>query len=168
MAGLRLVCVLKHKVIKDLKKGQKPLQHKPARCNAGRAAVMTQKFCLIIIWRGQLRQKRCYGERLDDLKLKYIKGRCEFCFGASWQKMQGDRKELKQKILIKDRSNYPLINGYVRITIGTREQMKRLMMNLRLYYEQCFIGYSGQSLDCCIYWVLFGQCRYNKMIKLRP
>ena len=62
--------------------------------------------------------------KLSQLKIRYVKGDANFVlayFGDNCKKVV--EKLRKKDILVRDRSSDPLLDGFVRITIGTKKQM---------------------------------------------
>lgn len=68
---------------------------------------------------------------LKKLKIKYSKSDANFVLINAGEECKEYYEKLKQRgILVRDRSNDPLLNGRLRVTIGSKEQMQRLVRAL--------------------------------------
>jgi len=124
MAGLRLGYLFSNKeIIKTLKKVRSPYSINTAAVIAANAALDDKKFVDSYVAE-VLEAKDILCSKLSQLKIRYVKGDANFVlayFGDDCKKVV--EKLRKKDILVRDRSSDPLLDGFVRITIGTKEQM---------------------------------------------
>jgi histidinol-phosphate aminotransferase len=74
---------------------------------------------------------RLYNE-LRKLSIGYFESDANFVLINAGEKCKEYYEKLKQRgILVRDRSNDPLLKGYLRITIGANEQMEKLVKALK-------------------------------------
>ena len=72
-------------------------------------------------------------ETASSMRLKCADGKSsEFCVGGNRRVAQGVSTRLMSAkgVLVRDRSSDPVCDGRVRITIGTREQMRKAVVAL--------------------------------------
>ena len=128
LAGLRLGCLFSNKeIIKTLRKVRSPYSINTTAVIAANAALDDKKFVENYV-EEILKAKEFLCRELSKLKIRYVKGDANFIlayFGSNCKKIV---EKLRDKnILVRDRSADPLLNGFVRITIGTKEQMQQLV-----------------------------------------
>jgi histidinol-phosphate aminotransferase len=126
LGGLRLGCAVANKeIIKDLAKVRSPYSINTAVIKAAEAALTDKVY---IDWYVKEIEK---GKKLiyEELKKKNIKAyptTANFFLAKFKDPVEVQSKLREKGILVRDRSSYPLLKGCVRITIGTKNQMKQL------------------------------------------
>jgi len=133
MAGLRLGYAIADKeIMKNLLKASSPYSVNTMATAAGSAAIDDQEFVKKYVKEVEKSKKIIYKE-FRKLKIKTYPTAANFLivyFGKNCKRIE---KGLKKKgILVRDRSNYPLLNGCLRIGIGTAEQTKKLISALKV------------------------------------
>ena len=80
-------------------------------------------------WRKCWPRGNCYTSGLEQLKIPYIESQANFVLGQVGERAVPIRDELRERgVLVRDRS-YEL-PGYLRFTVGTRDQIGRLLDEL--------------------------------------
>ena len=126
MAGLRLGCLFSHAAnIEYLHKAQSPYSVNSLAVLAAQAAVedstYVQNYVAEVL---AARELLCYG--LEKLGIRYVPSSANFVLGHFGSRAIEVRDRLRdQAILVRDRSYEA--PGCVRITVGTREQTRRLL-----------------------------------------
>src|SRR3989338_8188716 len=133
MAGLRLGYAAADKgVMKNLLKVASPYSVNTIATAAGSAAIDDQEFVKNYVKEVEKSKKIIYRE-LKRLKIKTYPTAANFLiayFGKNAKKIADELK--KNGILVRDRSNYPLLEGCLRIGIGTVEQTNQLIKALKV------------------------------------
>jgi histidinol-phosphate aminotransferase len=126
MAGLRLGCLFSHAAnIEYLHKAQSPYSVNSLAVLAAQAAVedstYVEKYVTEVL---AARELLCFG--LEKLGIRYVPSSANFVLGHFGARAIEVRDRLRdQAILVRDRSYEA--PGCVRITVGTREQTRRLL-----------------------------------------
>jgi histidinol-phosphate aminotransferase len=129
MAGMRLGCLFSHQAnVEFLHKAQSPYSVNSLAVAAARAAVSdpvyVQNYVTEVL---AARELLCFG--LEKLGIRYVPSSANFVLGHFGERAIEVRDALReQTILVRDRSYEA--PGCVRITVGTREQMRRLLAAL--------------------------------------
>lgn len=129
MAGMRLGCVFSHEAnIRYLHKAQSPYSVNSLAVMAAAAAVQDTEYVEAYVAEVlAARELLCFG--LEKLGIPYIPSSGNFVLGRFGARAIEVRDALRgQGILVRDRSYEAA--GAVRITVGTREQTKRLLAAL--------------------------------------
>lgn len=132
LAGLRLGYVISNEaVIKNLKKAISPYSVNSLAIIAGSAALEDLNFvdnCVKEVKERKIILKR----ELKKLGIKTYPSKANFLlanFGKQYKKVY---EELKARgILVRDRSSYPLLKNCLRITLGTKEQTKKVVTAIK-------------------------------------
>jgi histidinol-phosphate aminotransferase len=129
MAGLRLGCLFSHPAnIEFLHKAQSPYSVNSLAVLAAQAAVQDSKYIENYVAEVlAARELLCVG--LEKLGIRYVPSSANFVLGQ-FNKRAGEVRDRlsEQAILVRDRSYEA--PGCVRITVGTREQTRRLLSAL--------------------------------------
>jgi len=129
MAGMRLGCLFSHQAnIEYLHKAQSPYSVNSLAVAAAQAAVRdtgyVENYVAEVL---AARELLCFG--LEKLGIRYVPSSANFVLGHFGARALEVRDALReQTILVRDRSYEA--PGCVRITVGTREQMRRLLTAL--------------------------------------
>ena len=126
MAGMRLGCLFSHEAnIRFLHKAQSPYSVNSLAVVAARAAVADTTYIRNYVAEVlAAREVMCYG--LEKLGIRYVPSSANFVLGDFGARAIEVRDALgAQAILVRDRSYEA--PGCVRITVGTREQTRRLL-----------------------------------------
>ncbi|MBS1855453.1 MAG: histidinol-phosphate transaminase [Acidobacteria bacterium] len=129
MAGLRLGCLFSHPAnIEYLHKAQSPYSVNSLAVLAARAAVEDTDYIRNYVTEVlAAREMLCVG--LEQLGITYVPSSANFVLGRFGNRAIEVRDRLRdQAILVRDRSYEAA--GCVRITVGTREQTRRLLAAL--------------------------------------
>jgi histidinol-phosphate aminotransferase len=129
MAGMRLGCLFSHQAnIAYLHKAQSPYSVNSLAVVAAQAAVEDTTYVETYVAEVlAARELLCFG--LEKLGIRYVPSSANFVLGHFGQRAIEVRDALRgQGILVRDRSYEA--PGCVRITVGTREQMRRLLTAL--------------------------------------
>ncbi|MFH1642084.1 MAG: histidinol-phosphate transaminase [Nanoarchaeota archaeon] len=128
LGGLRLGYALSNEaIIKNLKKVRSPYSVNSAAVKAGLAALDDKDYLQWYIKQIKLGKKYVYDE-FEKLRIKTYPTDANFFLAKFGKNAEDIVEKLKTKgILVRDRSSYKLLKGCVRITIGTKTQMKQLV-----------------------------------------
>jgi len=129
MAGMRLGCLFSHAAnIEYLHKAQSPYSVNSIAVMAAQAAVADQAYIENYVAEVlAARELLCVG--LEKLGIRYVPSSANFVLGHFGKRAIEVRDKLRgQAILVRDRSYEA--PGCVRITVGTREQTRRLLAAL--------------------------------------
>jgi histidinol-phosphate aminotransferase len=135
MAGMRLGCLFSHPAnIQYLHKAQSPYSVNSLAVVAAQAAVedtgYIENYVAEVL---AARELLCVG--LEKLGIKYVPSSANFVLGQFGGRAIEVRDRLRdQAILVRDRSYEAA--GCVRITVGTREQTRRLLTALEEIWSQ--------------------------------
>ena len=135
MAGMRLGCLFSHPAnIHYLHKAQSPYSVNSLAVLAAQAAVADQAYIENYVAEVlAARELLCVG--LEKLGISYVPSSANFVLGHFGKRAIEVRDRLRgQAILVRDRSYEAA--GCVRITVGTREQTKRLLAALEEIWKQ--------------------------------
>ncbi|HWQ02838.1 MAG TPA: aminotransferase class I/II-fold pyridoxal phosphate-dependent enzyme, partial [Candidatus Nitrosotenuis sp.] len=131
LAGLRMGCLLAHREItQEFRKAQPPFPVNAVALAAAEAAVRDRKFLRTHV-REVLRARRDLENAFNRLGVRSFPSAGNFLladFGAEAPRLL--RRLRQRKILLRDRTRDFGRPGFVRITIGTRAQMGRLIREL--------------------------------------
>ncbi len=132
LAGLRLGYVISNEaVIKNLKKAISPYSVNSLAIIAGSAALEDLNFVDNCVKEVKERKIILIRE-LKKLGIKTYPSKANFLlanFGKQYKKVY---EELKARgILVRDRSSYPLLKNCLRITLGTKEQTKKVVTAIK-------------------------------------
>jgi histidinol-phosphate aminotransferase len=129
MAGMRLGCLFSHQAnVAFLHKAQSPYSVNSLAVTAAQAAVQDTGYIHNYVAEVlAARELLCFG--LEKLGIRYVPSSANFVLGYFGARAVEVRDALReQTILVRDRSYEA--SGCVRITVGTREQMRRLLAAL--------------------------------------
>ena len=129
MAGMRLGCLFSHQAnVAFLHKAQSPYSVNSLAVKAAQAAVEDTAYVHNYVAEVlAARELLCFG--LEKLGIRYVPSSANFVLGYFGARAVEVRDALReQTILVRDRSYEA--PGCVRITVGTREQMRRLLAAL--------------------------------------
>ncbi len=133
MAGLRLGYAIADKeIMKNLLKAASPYSVNTMATAAGSAAIDDQEFVKNYVKEVEKSKKIIYRE-LKKLGIKAYPTAANFLvayFGKNAKRIADELK--KNGVLVRDRSNYPLLKGCLRIGIGTMEQTNQLIKALKV------------------------------------
>jgi len=135
MAGMRLGCLFSHEAnIRFLHKAQSPYSVNSLAVLAARAAVADADYIRTYVAEVlAARELLCYG--LEKLGIRYIPSSANFVLGHFGARALEVRDALgAQAILVRDRGYEA--PGCVRITVGTREQTRRLLEALEKIWQR--------------------------------
>jgi histidinol-phosphate aminotransferase len=135
MAGMRLGCLFSHEAnIAYMHKAQSPYSVNTLAVMAAQAAVKDADYMRRYVAEVlAAREVLCLG--LEQLGISYIPSSANFVLGQFGKRAVAVRDALRgQAILVRDRS-YEL-PGCVRITVGTREQTRRLLAALEEIWKR--------------------------------
>ena len=135
MAGMRLGCLFSHPAnIQYLHKAQSPYSVNSLAVIAAQAAVQDTAYIENYVAEVlAARELLCVG--LEKLGIKYVPSSANFVLGHFGPRALEVRDRLRdQAILVRDRSYEAA--GCVRITVGTREQTRRLLAALEDIWNQ--------------------------------
>ena len=135
MAGMRLGCLFSHAAnIEYLHKAQSPYSVNSLAVIAAQAAVEDNTYIETYVAEVlAARELLCVG--LEKLGIKYVPSSANFVLGHFGRRAIEVRDRLRdQAILVRDRSYEA--PGCVRITVGTREQTRRLLSALEEIWSQ--------------------------------
>ncbi|MEK6949855.1 MAG: histidinol-phosphate transaminase [Nanoarchaeota archaeon] len=128
LAGLRLGYIVSNKEnIKNMAKALSPYSVNAAAISCGLASLNDAEYANNYAKEVSESKKIIYDE-LEKLKIKYYPSDANFVL-LKLGKNSGIfcRKMKESGILVRDRSSDPLLEGCVRITLGTKEQTKKLI-----------------------------------------
>lgn len=135
MAGMRLGCLFSHQAnVEFLHKAQSPYSVNSLAVAAAQAAVSdtayVENYVAEVL---AARELLCFG--LEKLGIRYVPSSANFVLGRFGTRALEVRDALRnQAILVRDRSYEAA--GCVRITVGTREQTRRLLTALEEIWNQ--------------------------------
>ncbi|MFY9727098.1 MAG: histidinol-phosphate transaminase [Bryobacteraceae bacterium] len=135
MAGMRLGCLFSHEAnVRLLHKAQSPYSVNSLAVLAAQAAVADANYIRTYVAEVlAARELLCYG--LERLGIRYVPSSANFVLGNFGARAIEVRDALgAQAILVRDRS-YEAPGG-VRITVGTREQTRRLLEALEKIWQR--------------------------------
>ena len=129
MAAMRCGCLFSQAVnMAHLRKAQSPYSVNSLAAMAARIAVQDTKFIEDYVTEVLAARELLY-VGLEQLKIPYIDSQANFVLGQVGDRAIPIRDELRERgILVRDRS-YEL-PGYLRFTVGTRDQIQRLLDEL--------------------------------------
>jgi histidinol-phosphate aminotransferase len=129
MAAMRCGVLLSHaENVAYLRKAQSPYSVNMIAAMAARIAVQEHKFIEDYALEVLAARELLY-VGLERLKIQYIKSQANFVLFQAGDRAVPIRDELRNRgVLVRDRS-YEL-PGYVRVTVGTRDQMQRFLDEL--------------------------------------
>lgn len=128
MAGLRLGYIISNREnIKNIAKALSPYSVNIAAVACGSAALQDQGFIRNYV-EEIIESKKLFYDKTEELKIKCYKSDANFVLLNLGDKSSIFCKGLKERgILVRDRSNDKLLKGCIRITLGTLEQIERLI-----------------------------------------
>ncbi len=132
LGGFRLGYIVSNtKNIRNIRKVLSPYSISSAVIKAASAAIDDIDY--INWYTKEVQQaKRFVLEQLKKMRIRTYPTSANFFLAKFGKKSDEIVKKLKEKgILVRDRSSYPLLNGCVRITIGTRKQMQQFVEALK-------------------------------------
>ena len=131
-AGLRLGYIISNKNnIKIIKKVVSPYSVNIAAAICASTALKNTGYAKKYVKEVSSSKKILYKE-LDNLDIKYYKSDANFVLVKIGAKAAEFCRKLKEKgVLVRNRSSEQLLNGCVRITLGTLRQTKRLMKEMQ-------------------------------------
>ncbi len=129
MAAMRCGCLFSQaENMEHLRKAQSPYSVNALAAMAARIAVQAEKFVEDYVLEVLTARELLY-VGFERLKIPYIKSQANFVLFQAGDRAIAVRDELKNRgILVRDRS-YEL-PGYVRVTVGTRDQAQRFLDEL--------------------------------------
>jgi len=129
MAAMRCGCLFSQTAnMAHLRKAQSPYSVNALAAMAARIAVQDTKFIEDYVTEVLAARELLY-VGLEQLKIPYIDSQANFVLGQVGDRAIPIRDELRERgILVRDRS-YEL-PGYLRFTVGTRDQIQRLLDEL--------------------------------------
>jgi histidinol-phosphate aminotransferase len=129
MAAMRCGCLFsKAENMEYLRKSQSPYSVNALAAMAARIAVQDEKFVEDYVLEVLTARELLY-VGFERLKISYIKSQANFVLFQAGDRALAIRDELRTRgILVRDRS-YEL-PGYVRVTVGTRDQVQRFLDEL--------------------------------------
>ncbi len=132
LAGLRLGCIFTNvELAATMRKAQSPYPVNAAALVAAEAAMNDRKFIARTV-KEVHRSRRDLQRGLDLLNVKYFPSAGNFVLARFGPRAKEIVAALNQKgILVRDRSSDFAGEGYVRITLGTHAQTKRLLRELK-------------------------------------
>src|SRR3989338_2424146 len=127
LAGLRLGYIISNKEnIKNIAKALSPYSVNNAAIKCGMAALEDLPYVNNYAKEVSESKKIIYGE-LESLRIKYFRSDANFVLLSLGKNSGYFCKKLKEEgILVRDRSTDKLLDGCVRITIGTKKQTEEL------------------------------------------
>ncbi len=128
LAALRLGYIISNKSnIKNIQKALSPYSVNGVAVACAFAALKDQKYVKNYVKEVNESKKTLY-KALDSLKIKYFKSDANFVLLSLGKNADYFCKKLKEEgILVRDRSMDKLLDGCVRVTLGTRKQTKKLI-----------------------------------------
>ena len=136
LAGLRLGYIVSNEEnIRNMEKVISPYSVNMASIKAASAAIDDQDYLNWYI--GEVKKgKKIIYEELKKLKIKTYPTTANFLVAYFGKRAKEIQEKLREKgILVSDRSNYPLLEGCLRITIGTKQQTKTFLNALKEVLE---------------------------------
>ena len=129
MAAMRCGCLFSQAAnMAHVRKGQSPYSVNSLAAMAARIAVQDTKFVEDYVTEVLAARELLY-VGLEQLKIPYIESQANFVLGQVGERAVPIRDELRERgVLVRDRS-YEL-PGYLRFTVGTRDQIGRLLDEL--------------------------------------
>jgi histidinol-phosphate aminotransferase len=129
MAAMRCGCLFSQAVnMAHVRKAQSPYSVNSLAAMAARIAVQDPKFVEDYVTEVLAARELLY-VGLEQLKIPYIESQANFVLGQVGDRAVPIRDELRERgVLVRDRS-YEL-PGYLRFTVGTRDQIQRLLDEL--------------------------------------
>jgi histidinol-phosphate aminotransferase len=129
MAAMRCGCLFSQAAnMAHVKKAQSPYSVNSPAAMAARIAVQDSKFVEEYVTEVLAARELLY-VGLERLKISYIESQANFVLGQVGERAIPIRDELRERgVLVRDRS-YEL-PGYLRFTVGTRDQVRRLLDEL--------------------------------------
>jgi histidinol-phosphate aminotransferase len=134
MAAMRLGCLFSHPVnVAYLRKAQSPYSVNMLAALAVQEAVRDRRYVEHYVTEVlAARELLCVG--LEKLRIAYVPSSANFVLVNAGKKAAGLRDALRERgILVRDRSHE--VPGHVRITVGTREQTRRLVTALEEFWR---------------------------------
>jgi histidinol-phosphate aminotransferase len=134
MAAMRLGCLFSHPVnVAYLRKAQSPYSVNMLATLAVQEAVRDRRYVEHYVTEVlAARELLCVG--LEKLNIPYVPSNANFVLVNAGKKAAGLRDALRERgILVRDRSHE--VPGHVRITVGTREQTRRLVTALEEFWR---------------------------------
>jgi len=132
IAGLRLGYIISNEqVIKDIRKVLSPYSVNNLAVIAGIAAMKDKES--VDDYVRQVTESRIYLEgELRKLGIKAFPSKANFLVADFGENCDLVDKKLREKdILVRNRSKYPLLSGCIRVGIGTKEQTKQLVDEIK-------------------------------------
>jgi histidinol-phosphate aminotransferase len=132
LGGLRLGYIISNEEnIKNLKKVNSPYSVNTAALVAASTALNDDEYMKWYLSEVKKGRKLIY-EELKKLRIKTFPTTGNFLIAYFGKKSKEIQDALKEKgILVRDRSSYPLLDGCLRIGIGTKNQVKQLIDALK-------------------------------------
>jgi len=129
LAGMRCGCLFSNAAnIAHVKKAQSPYSVNAVAAMAARIAVQDQKFVEDYVLEVLTARELLY-VGLEKLNIPYIRSQANFVLFQAGDRAIEIRDELRNRgVLVRDRSYE--ISGCVRVTIGTRDQIRRFLDEL--------------------------------------
>jgi histidinol-phosphate aminotransferase len=134
MAAMRLGCLFSYPAnVAYLRKAQSPYSVNTLAALAVQEAVRDRRYVEHYVTEVlAARELLCVG--LEKLKIPYVPSSANFVLVNAGKRAVGLRDALREHdILVRDRSHE--VPGHVRITVGTREQTRRLMVALEEFWR---------------------------------
>ena len=131
---MRLGCLFSHPAnVAYLRKAQSPYSVNMLAALAVQEAVRDRRYVENYVTEVlAARELLCVG--LEKLKIAYVPSSANFVLVNAGKKAAGLRDALRERgILVRDRSHE--VPGHVRITVGTREQTRRLLTALEEFWR---------------------------------
>lgn len=127
LAALRLGCIISNKGnIKNIQKALSPYSVNGVAVACAFAALKDQKYVKNYVKEVNESKKMLY-KLLDSLKIKYFRSDANFVLLSLGKNAGYFCKKLKEDgILVRDRSSDAMLDGCVRVTIGTKKQTEEL------------------------------------------
>lgn len=132
LAGLRLgIIISDEKNIEQVRKANSPYSVNVASVAAASAALDDPGY--VKHFEDEVKDsKKLLEETLDSLGIRYYPSAANFLLVRFGAKSKSIQRSLNSKgILVRDRSSLPMLDGTLRIGIGTVQQMKRLIRELK-------------------------------------
>ncbi len=132
LGGMRIGVIVSQKEnVANLKKAASPYSVNVASVVAALAALDDQEYVLSYV--GEvLENKKALEDVLNDVSVPFYPSTANFIlarFGKDSKKVEAALK--KKGILVRDRSSDPLLQGCIRLTVGSTQQNERLVGALR-------------------------------------
>ncbi len=129
MAAMRCGCIFSNAAnMAHMRKAQSPYSVNSIAAMAARIAVQDQTFVEEYVLEVLTARELLYVE-LERLKIPYVESQANFVLFQAGERATAIRDELRSRgVLVRDRS-YEL-PGYVRVTLGTRDQIRQFLDEL--------------------------------------